>query len=169
MSELNAEAKSFIPPFERYKKYRTLAQIEEIKEYKEKEAKIAAIGKGDELIQREVLDKFKDSSKLYTEETEKEEAKSSSAEIPQKKQEKTQRKRKAPGSGKSKSNECNQRAAGDAPPAIDSEQNRNKDAPHTKYVKPFQYKNANYKKFYDSDARPKSEIRQSKPKFKKHK
>ncbi|CAG9781676.1 unnamed protein product [Diatraea saccharalis] len=55
VSDLNAEAKMFIPPFDRYRKYRALAQIEEIREYKDKEAKIAALGRGDELIKTEVL------------------------------------------------------------------------------------------------------------------
>lgn len=55
MSDLNADAKHFIPPYDRYRKYRALAQLEEIKDFKEKEAKIAAIGKGDDLIKSEVL------------------------------------------------------------------------------------------------------------------
>ncbi|KAM3969051.1 exosome component Rrp6 [Aphomia sociella] len=58
VSALNADAKLFIPPYERYRKYRSLAQMEEMKEFKDKEAKIAAISKGNELIKAEVLVKL---------------------------------------------------------------------------------------------------------------
>ncbi|KAL4717807.1 hypothetical protein ACJJTC_000956 [Scirpophaga incertulas] len=58
VSDLNVNAKLFIPPYDRYCKYRVLAQIEELKEYKKKEAKIAALGQGDELIKKEVLEQI---------------------------------------------------------------------------------------------------------------
>ncbi|XP_041986609.1 exosome component 10 isoform X2 [Aricia agestis] len=64
----NAETKYFIPPYDRYRKYRSLAQMEEIKEYKEKEAKIAAIGKGDELIKAEVLVKMQETKTMIQKE-----------------------------------------------------------------------------------------------------
>ncbi|OWR42755.1 PM-Scl autoantigen protein [Danaus plexippus plexippus] len=64
VSDLNVDAKMFIPPYDRYRKYRALAQVEEIKEYKDKEAKIAAISKGNELIKTEVLLKLQEAKSM---------------------------------------------------------------------------------------------------------
>ncbi|KAI8431078.1 hypothetical protein MSG28_001137 [Choristoneura fumiferana] len=89
VSDLNVDAKQFVPPYDRYRKYRSLAQyrqqqkwmssysaqndlhmnlysvflsirkkMEEMREFRDKEAKITAIGKGDELIKTEVLNKL---------------------------------------------------------------------------------------------------------------
>ncbi|RVE50713.1 hypothetical protein evm_004623 [Chilo suppressalis] len=144
VSDLNAEAKLFIPPFDRYRKYRALAQIEEIKEYKDKEAKIAALGRGDELIKTEVLLKLQQAKTKIENEKEKDVIVIEDEPATKKK---AHRKRKMSG-------EKPTPAATPTPAPV---------LPKTEHTI---YKNANYRKFYDDSQKAR---RQPKMKFKKHK
>ncbi|CAH0715973.1 unnamed protein product, partial [Brenthis ino] len=162
VSDLNVDAKMFIPPYDRYRKYRTLAQVEEIKEYKDKEAKIAAISKGNELIKTEVLLKLQEAKiqkekegeiKDKTNTPQKEEKPIEKNPEPEIKQT-AQRKRKI-------SNEkCKK---GDV---ASKNKNKVKNKIEQINLKPYNYKNVNYRKFRDDSEKA---HKQTKMKFKKHK
>ncbi|KAJ0184090.1 hypothetical protein K1T71_000513 [Dendrolimus kikuchii] len=145
VSVLNAEAKLFIPPYDRYRKYRSLAQLEEIKEYKDKEAKIAAISKGNELIKEEVLTKLQE-TKEQLEKCEEGAQTKSTANVNEPKLEKftAQRKRKLPEKGEQNDNTQKERQ---------DKNEFNKSVKKVENFKPFHYKNSNYKKFHDETAK----------------
>ncbi|KAG7313093.1 hypothetical protein JYU34_000176 [Plutella xylostella] len=168
VSELNAEAKSFIPPFERYKRYRTLAQIEELKEFKEKEAKLAALGKGNELIKTEVLSKLVEPQVVPVAEKPTKQENDAQDTADQSESIKTgQRKRKI-------SNETveakNEETDNNVKNKTDKQNQSKPKAPPQKDVKKFDYKNADYQKFFNDSEKMKQKFtKQSKPRFKKHK
>lgn len=196
VSDLNAEAKQFIPPFDRYRKYRSLAQvhtvtviqhvhehflvscfkyqckqtdtfsqIEEIKEYKDKEAKIAAIGKGNELIKSEVLVKLQQ-AKSHIENEEKINNAHTVVTIGIDETEKkmTQRKRKMstekvePGVEEKESVET----------ATEQKEIDTDSKSKVNIVEPFAYKDVDYNKFH-TDSNKDRKQKQPKMKYKKHK
>ncbi|XP_063633302.1 exosome complex component 10 homolog [Cydia splendana] len=158
VSDLNVDAKQFIPPYDRYRKYRSLAQMEEIREYRDKEAKIAAIGKGDELIKTEVLHKLQQAKSHIENDENVVETKENLLDDSATKQ----RKRKiSPDSVERK--EINK--VDDSKKEL-KQTNIKHSKPEAKTeVKPYLYKNANYKKFFDNNVRS---HKQPKAKFKKH-
>ncbi|XP_047543391.1 exosome component 10 isoform X1 [Vanessa atalanta] len=174
-SRLNVDAKMFVPPFDRYKQYRSLAQVEEIKEYKDKEAKITAISKGNEYIKTEVLIKLQEAKTLIENEkkkAEKEPDDEAAASAPDMEGTGALRKRKIPNEKAAKKNESSNRQGKNK-----SDKNKNKNQNKAKNetepvpasaanVKPFNYKNVNYRKFRDEPEKP---HKQSKTKLKKHK
>ncbi|XP_046977578.1 exosome component 10 isoform X2 [Vanessa cardui] len=172
-SRLNVDAKMFVPPFDRYKQYRSLAQVEEIKEYKDKEAKITAISKGNEYIKTEVLIKLQEAKTLIENEKKKAENEPDDEAAPASDMEGTGalRKRKIPNEKTAKKNEP---SVSQGKNKSDKTKNKNQNKVKNKTepapasaanVKPFNYKNVNYKKFRDEQEPHK----QSKTKLKKHK
>ncbi|XP_021193965.3 exosome complex component 10 homolog isoform X1 [Helicoverpa armigera] len=156
ISDLNAEAKVFIPPYDRYRKYRSIAQLEEIKEFKEKEAKIAAISKGNELIKSEVLVKLQQATnQIENEEKNNIKTHIKSEEVTQDDDEliiTQQRKRKISAV----------RVGTDVKQEIACIKKNDST------VKPFSYKNVDYKKLYNQTNKD-HKYKQPKIKFKKYK
>ncbi|XP_038216361.1 exosome component 10 isoform X2 [Zerene cesonia] len=164
ISDLNVNAELFIPPYDRYRTYRTIARADEIKKYKEQEAKITALGEGNELIKSEVLEKLQEvkaktekelgelagtSEEASTSEvadTDTENPTTSAVEV--KDEQKTvQRKRKM---STEKINKTKQATAETKQPTDgDKAKGTNKNDDSKNFVKPFPYKNANYKKFHN--------------------
>ncbi|XP_060809782.1 exosome component 10 [Amyelois transitella] len=154
VSDLNVDAKLFIPPYDRYRKYRSLAQMEEMKEFKDKEAKIAALGKGDELIKAEVLAKLQQAKAKIEDDGKIAIKEATEIVIIDDEDTKAKRKRKISidkterNVTKSDIKKGNKKSAGKNNP------------------EPFMYKNANYRKFYSENNTEKT---RPKMKFKKHK
>ncbi|XP_053624536.1 exosome complex component 10 homolog [Plodia interpunctella] len=157
VSDLNVDAKLFIPPYDRYRKYRSLAQMEEMKEFKDKEAKITALGKGDELIKTEVLSKLQLAKAKIEDVMNVKETDSEVVIIDDETQEtKTKRKRKISMDKSERNVDLTKRDF----------KKGHKKAEAKNDVKPFQYKNVNYRKFYNENDMEKA---RPKMKFKKHK
>lgn len=156
VSSLNVDAKLFIPPYERYRKYRSLAQVEEMEEYKCKEAKIAAISKGNELIETEVLAKVQQAKEQIEYDTKKKGTKVDDVVVSNNVhlETKSQRKRKI-SSDKVEGKDDTDRII----------QNPTKETKPNHKLENI-YKNINYKKFYsDKDtgkANPKMKFRKQK-------
>ncbi|CAB3226099.1 unnamed protein product [Arctia plantaginis] len=165
VSDLNAEAKQFIPPFDRYRKYRSLAQMEEIKEYKDKEAKIAAIGKGNELIKAEVLVKLQQAKSQIENEEKTNIVKNVTIDIDESESLKKtpQRKRKI-STEKVEPKESVDNPIEHKKMELINTNSKKSDSD----VKPFAYKNVDYKKFHN-DTNKERKQKQPKMKFKKHK
>ncbi|CAK1588540.1 unnamed protein product [Parnassius mnemosyne] len=173
VSNLNVDAKLFIPPFDRYRKYRTLAQMEELKEFKDKEAKIAAIGKGNELIKKEVLIKLQEAKALVEAEEKSETDKPDAAtEVDNDEnviQKTVQRKRKISSDKRERKDSVAEATKEDKTEnkPKNNQQNKMKNKSEIKSnVTRFNYKNVNYKKFYNENEKV---LKQPKMKFKKHK
>lgn len=170
-SGLNVDAKMFIPPYDRYKQYRSLAQVEEIKEYKEKEAKIAAISKGNEYIKTEVLIKLQEAKTLIEKESDKsngEEMKPEAVISVSDDGGQTLRKRKMSNEKGKKNEPCSEQNTNKTKTEKSKNKNHNKVKNKSEQinVKPFNYKNVNYRKFRDDSEKA---HKQPKMKFKKHK
>lgn len=164
VSDLNAEAKQFIPPFDRYRKYRSLAQMEEIKEFKEKEAKIAAIGQGNELIKTEVLVKLQQ-AKTQIENEEKRIVPTEIIEIDDDDTStKTQQRKRKISPDKMEIKESLDTTLDHKKTELANSSNQKTDS----NTKPYDYKNVNYKKFYN-DMKKDFKQKQPKMKFKKYK
>ncbi|XP_045509805.1 exosome component 10 isoform X2 [Colias croceus] len=163
ISDLNVNAELFIPPYDRYRAYRSIARADEIKKFKEQEAKIAALGEGNELIKSEVLEKLQeveakkekeldelagtsDEQPSASEVTTDEPAPSTSGVEPKDEQKTVQRKRKM---STEKINK--QQATAETKETTDGNKAKDtsKDDDSKNFVKPFSYKNANYKKFHN--------------------
>lgn len=135
--------------------------MEEIKEFKDKEAKIAAIGKGNELIKAEVLVKLQQ-AKSHIENEEKANAAQSVVTIGIDDSEKKmlQRKRKM-STEKVEPKESVHNATENKKTDTDD---KHKDS----NVKPFAYKDVDYNKFH-TDSNKDRKQKQTKMKYKKHK
>ncbi|KAJ8736936.1 hypothetical protein PYW07_000207 [Mythimna separata] len=174
ISDLNAEAKLFFPPYFRYKKYRSLAQHQELEEYREKAAKIAAISKGNELIKTEVLVKLQQAQKQIENEEKKDKDKAEENDDILKKSQ--QRKRKI------SADKVDHKASTDIVndnivikeeiiEEIPEEITENSTKKIDSNVKPYAYKNADYKKFFNKSNKDQKDHKQKQPKmkFKKYK
>ncbi|KAG6458535.1 exosome component 10 isoform X2 [Manduca sexta] len=164
VSDLNVNAKLFIPPYDRYRKYRCLVQMEEIKEFKEKEAKVAAISKGNELIKKEVLVKLQQAqSQIKQEEIDIKQ--DSLVGVSHENDESDADKKIAQRKRKISAEKVEEKEA----PKVVEEIKKDVIIKTTKKdetdLKPYEYKNANYKKFYDDVNNPK----QNKTNVKKYK
>ncbi|XP_075990804.1 exosome component Rrp6 [Anticarsia gemmatalis] len=163
VSALNVDAEQFIPPFDRYRKYRSLAQMDEIKEFNDKEAKIAAIGKGNELIEKEVLNKLQQ-AKTHIENEEKKNVPTSVAqEIDDSDTLKKTQQRKR----KMSTDKPDHKESVDVP-VEDKEQPSCSYKKPDSNVKPYAYKNVDYKKFYN-DTNKEHKQKQPKMNYKKYK
>lgn len=131
--------------------------MEEIKDFKEKEAKIAAIGKGDDLIKTEVLLKVQH-AKTQVENEEKSVVESEEIETKELVKKSEKRKRKISDKIDRKDTLMPVTNKVDSNPKNISETNKN--------LKPFVYKNVDYKKFYDDTEKTRNH-KQLKTKYKK--
>lgn len=162
ISDLNAEAKLFFPPYFRYKKYRSIAQQHEIEEFKEKAAKIAAISKGNELIKTEVLSKLQQAQvKIENEE------KNLTAEENDDTLMKSQQRKRKISAIKVEPKESTSIVT-DNSSIITKEITENSTKKIDSNVKPYAYKNADYKKFFNQSSKDHKQ-KQPKMKFKKYK
>ncbi|KAJ8737858.1 hypothetical protein PYW08_000453 [Mythimna loreyi] len=162
ISDLNAEAKLFFPPYFRYRKYRSMAQQHEIEEFKEKAAKIAAISKGNELIKTEVLVKLQQ-AQIKIENEEKKDKVEDNDDTQKKSQ---QRKRKM--SADKVEHKASTDIVTDNNSIIKQEITENSTKKIDSNVKPYAYKNADYKKFFNKSNKDHKQ-KQPKMKFKKYK
>lgn len=112
--------------------------MEEIKEFKDKEAKIAAIGKGNELIKKEVLIKIQQAKSQVEIEVDKSKDVEEIQNDTQKKAEKRKR--------KMSTEKVEQKDS--TAPFLEEKVTINKNA-KKQNVKPYTYKFINYRKFYD--------------------
>ncbi|XP_022832903.1 exosome component 10 isoform X2 [Spodoptera litura] len=169
VSDLNADAQLFIPPYDRYRKYRSIAQLEEMKEYKEKEAKVAAISKGNELIKAEVLAKLQQ-AQTQIENEDKNNTKpivKIEPEVNEDTQKKTQQRKRKISAEKVEQKETVDLTTNDN---VKQELPSNNTKKVDNNVKPFAYKNVDYKKFYNQNVVNKDhKQKQPKMKFKKYK
>lgn len=146
--EYNGEAKYFIPPFERYKRYRILAQVEEMKEFKEKGAKIAAISKGNELIKAEVLAKLQKNKNKAIENKGSESTSGDNAPVAADDSDpdaNAQRKKKRPAETEIQKRKPLGQTSGDNSELDKLDEAQGSETNFT----PYQYKNVNYKGFYE--------------------
>lgn len=163
ISDLNADAKLFIPPYDRYRKYRSLAQMEEIKEFKDKEAKITAISKGNELIKAEVLAKLQQAkTQVENEGQNVSETKEmvDVGEVDDALKKTQQRKRKI------STVKVENKKSADIVTENKKKELLNTNPQHN--LKTFAYKNVDYKKFYNNTNKEHNQ-KQHKMKFKKYK
>lgn len=170
VSDLNADAQLFIPPYDRYRKYRSIAQLEEMKEYKEKEAKVAAISKGNELIKAEVLAKLQQ-AQTQIENEDKNNAKpivKIEPELNDDTQKKTQQRKRKISAEKVEPKETVDLTTN---ANVKQELTSNNTKKVDNDVKPFAYKNVDYKKFYTHNVVNNKDHKQKQPKmkFKKYK
>ncbi|XP_035433484.1 exosome component 10 isoform X2 [Spodoptera frugiperda] len=170
VSDLNADAQLFIPPYDRYRKYRSIAQLEEMKEYKEKEAKVAAISKGNELIKAEVLAKLQQ-AQTQIENEDKNNAKpivKIEPELNDDTQKKTQQRKRKISAEKVEPKETVDLTTN---ANVKQELTSNNTKKVDNDVKPFAYKNVDYKKFYNHNVVNNKDHKQKQPKmkFKKYK
>ncbi|XP_073955663.1 LOW QUALITY PROTEIN: exosome component Rrp6 [Choristoneura fumiferana] len=164
VSDLNVDAKQFVPPYDRYRKYRSLAQMEEMREFRDKEAKITAIGKGDELIKTEVLNKLQQAKSQIEHDVKA--AKEINGDINYEiiklgsEEENGAKIRKRKMSAESEQlPRVKVLESKELKPNVKHKPEAKND------VKPYLYKNANYKKFYDNTARahkPKTKFKNKK-------
>lgn len=139
--------------------------MEEIKEFKDKEAKIAAIGKGNELIKREVLIKIQQAKTQIENECVDVDKSKETEEINKNETQKKAEKRKRKMS--TEKIEPKEIVAPITEKKVHNNKNtKNSKSEINKNVKPYQYKNVNYRKFYDDTDKA---HKQPKTKFKKHK